>query len=98
MIFGSDLLQSLDINTKLVVATKVIQAIAYLHNQNPAIIHRDIKPEKILISNNLLIVKLCDMGRSNLQTFNTVVTTVAGSEGVQPGKPMYQTPEMLLKR
>ena len=97
-IFGSDLLQSLDINTKLVVATKVIQAIAYLHNQNPAIIHRGIKPENILISKDLLMVNLIDMGLSKLKTFNTVVITVAGSEGVQPGTPMYQAPEILLKR
>ena len=81
MIFGSDLLQPIDVNTKLVIATKVIQAIAYLHNQNPAVIHRDIKPENILISKDLLMVKLCDMGLSKLKTFNKSLQQLRGLKG-----------------
>lgn len=43
---------------------EILQAVEYLHSQNPAIIHRDIKPENILISAQGK-AKLTDFGWSN---------------------------------
>ena len=93
-----DTVQAWNISTKLIVATKIIQAVAYLHNQKPAIIHRDIKPENVLISKDFQAVRLCDYGLSKLKTFNTVVTTVASTEGLQPGTPAFQAPEVLVDK
>ena len=41
---NEDTTQAWDTTTKISVATKITQAVAYLHNQKSAIIHRDIKP------------------------------------------------------
>ncbi len=44
------------------VASDLTKAVTYLHNLNPPIIHSDINPTNVLISNSGLIVKLCDFG------------------------------------
>ena len=38
------------------------------------------------------------MGLSKLKTFNTIITTIASSDGAQLGTTVYQAPEILLDR
>ncbi|KAH3821389.1 hypothetical protein DPMN_123153 [Dreissena polymorpha] len=56
---------SMSMSLKLNVCLKISKAVAYL--QNPMIIHRDIKPEYVLVANEFHVVKLCDMGVSKLR-------------------------------
>lgn len=62
-----------------------IDALCYLHSQNPPILHRDIKPENILLSKNTL--KIADFGWSN--TDDSMRNTYCGT-------PEYLSPEMIL--
>ena len=70
------------------IMRQLVSAIYYLHDMSPPIIHRDIKPEYILLANNS-IIKLTDFGWSNYINF----------EGEQRltfcGTPIYLSPEMI---
>lgn len=57
------------------------EGLEYLHNRKPSIIHRDVKTQNILVTNDLK-VKLCDFG-----LVNTTATTA--------GTPAYMAPELL---
>jgi fused len=54
------------------IAQQLVQALFYLHSNR--IIHRDMKPQNILISANGM-VKLCDFGFARAMSNNTVVLT-----------------------
>ncbi|CAG2110910.1 unnamed protein product, partial [Medioppia subpectinata] len=63
---------------------ELLECVQYLHESKPPVIHRDLKPDNILIDSNInsnRILKLCDFGlakesNTNGQTFsNTVVGT-----------------------
>lgn len=66
--------------------TQVVQALKYLHSQNPPIIHRDLKPENILLDKDDNC-KLADFGSANQRVLT----------GTFVGTPLYMAPEMLLK-
>ena len=63
----------------------MVNAVVYLHTQDPPIFHRDIKPENILLSSGES--KLADFGCSNLLDEERVTYC---------GTPDYIAPEMLL--
>jgi serine/threonine protein kinase len=63
----------------------IIQALVYLHSQNPVILHRDLKPENILIHDGRC--KLSDFGWSNVD---------AEFRNTFCGTPDYLAPEMIL--
>ena len=65
----------------------VISAIYYLHNMKPSIIHRNIKPENILISEEGLIAKITDFFVSNYIEEGEERTTKCGT-------PIYLAPEI----
>ena len=48
------------------IATNISQAIGYLHGNNPCVLHCDIKPANILVSQSFDVVKLCDLGISKV--------------------------------
>ena len=72
-------------NEILDILIQIITGIKYLHDNN--IVHRDIKPQNILLNNN--IIKICDFGfsiiyKSYMDMFNTIC-----------GTPLYMCPEVL---
>lgn len=65
----------------------IVQALIYLHSQNPVILHRDLKPENILLHDGRC--KLSDFGWSNVNGDDDFRNTFCGT-------PDYLAPEMIL--
>jgi fused len=71
------------------IAKQLIQALNYLHSNR--IIHRDMKPQNILIGQNGA-VKLADFGFARSMSYNTIVLTSI------KGTPLYMAPELVQER
>lgn len=72
------------------VMEPVLDAVSYLHQQNPPIIHRDIKPSNILISKDQKVY-LVDFGIAKVGSSGQ--KTATGAQGVTPG---FSPPEQYL--
>ncbi|GMI34661.1 hypothetical protein TeGR_g4500, partial [Tetraparma gracilis] len=68
------------------IAKQLVQALHYLHSNR--IIHRDMKPQNILIGATGT-VKLCDFGFARAMSSDTVVLTSI------KGTPLYMSPELV---
>lgn len=60
-----------DIITKLTY--QISKAVAYMHSQSPAIIHRDLKIENVLLTQDGF-AKLCDFGSATVEVFQPDIT------------------------
>ena len=66
------------------IAMALLEILVYLQNQNPPVIHRNIKPENVLIDEQQTIY-LVDFGFDYLGSGrNTIKTSVAGTAGFMP--------------
>lgn len=71
---------------------------AALHQQQPPIIHRDIKLENVLLSKDKGSFKLCDFGSATTTVWKPGETApvAACEEEIQKyTTPMYRAPEMV---
>ncbi|CAG2112846.1 unnamed protein product, partial [Medioppia subpectinata] len=76
---------------------ELLECVQYLHESNPPVIHRDLKPDNILIDpiySSNRIVKLCDFGLAT--DHNTDGHTASRYEHSVCGALGYMAPEVLL--
>ena len=70
----------------------VLSALDFLHNQNPIIMHRDVKPANILLSPCKTVAKLTDFGLA--KAMDREERLLAMHKG-NTGTPRYMAPEIL---
>ena len=56
--------EELPLHQKVFVLRQVTQAIAYLHNQNPPLVHHDLSPNNVLLNEVSFVTKVSDFGMS----------------------------------
>ncbi|XP_037979616.1 cyclin-G-associated kinase isoform X3 [Motacilla alba alba] len=90
----------LSCDTVLKIFYQTCRAVQHMHKQKPPIIHRDLKVENLLISNQGTI-KLCDFGSATTIAYypdynwSAQKRAVVEEEITRNTTPMYRTPEMI---
>ncbi|CAG2100879.1 unnamed protein product [Medioppia subpectinata] len=77
------------------VFKEILECVQYLHELKPSVIHRDLKPDNILIDPNYRsnrFVKLCDFGLAT--DHNIDRQTASGDEHSIVGTTRYMAPEV----
>jgi len=70
-------------------ASQLLDALQYLHNQNPPILHRDIKPSNLKLTPNGLL-KLVDFGLVKVLSSDEVTITIVQGRGTALYTPLEQ--------
>ncbi|KAH0540074.1 hypothetical protein KQX54_012167 [Cotesia glomerata] len=78
------------------ICLQICQAVSYLHELTCSIIHKDIKLEKILVNEHLM-VKLCDLGLSKISDIDSSspLNTIIGHNF--RGTPMFMALEIIVQ-
>ncbi|XP_065571946.1 uncharacterized protein LOC136034603 isoform X3 [Artemia franciscana] len=69
---------------------QILRGLNYLHNQNPPIVHRDLKCDNIFINGADASVKIGDLGLATFRVRSTVKSVI--------GTPEFMAPEMYEER
>mmetsp|Transcript_5817 Transcript_5817/g.9767 ORF Transcript_5817/g.9767 Transcript_5817/m.9767 type:complete len:639 (+) Transcript_5817:112-2028(+) len=72
---------------KMRISTGLIEGVAFLHSQQPPLIHRDLKPDNILLA-EAFSAKICDFGCCRHEDTSRTMSHSAGT-------PLFRAPEQL---
>ena len=76
------------------ILADVAKGLAYLHNRNPPIIHRDLSAKNVLL-NSAMVAKISDLGNSRIVTVDPL--QLAKTLTRVPGTIVYMPPEAFEK-
>lgn len=79
--------RAIPFSVKTSLLLDICKGLYYLHNQNPAIIHRDLTAKNILI-NSALVAKIADFGVAR------IINPLSNTMTVGPGTIIYMPPEV----
>ena len=77
---------------KAFVLHQITQALAYLHSQNPPLVHHDLSPNNVLLNVVSFVTKLTDFGMSRV-----INPSVISRKSSVKGTPAFMSPEALQK-
>ena len=78
------------LNLKAFVLRQVTQALAYLHNQNPPLVHHDLSPNNVLLNVVSFVTKVSDFGMSR-----AINPSVLSRKSSIKGTQAFMAPEAL---
>ncbi len=78
----------LSASQRLAIAHGVASGLRYCHTQVPPVLHRDLKPGNVLLSEDLRTIKLCDFGSARALANASAMTLGVGTT-------QYMAPEVL---
>ena len=82
------------IHQKAFVLRQVTQAMAYLHSQNPPLIHHDLSSNNVLLYMDSFVTKVSDFGMSRAinPTVLTRKSSIKGTEAFMPPEALHNRP------
>ena len=78
------------LHQKVFVLRQVTQALAYLHNQNPPLVHHDLSPNNVLLNVVSFVTKVSDFGMSR-----AINPSALARKSSIKGTPPFMAPEAL---
>ena len=78
------------LHLKAFVLRQICQALAYLHGQNPPLVHHDLSPNNVLLNMVSFVTKLTDFGMSRAINPSTI-----NRKSSIKGTPAFMSPEAL---
>ena len=78
------------LHLKAFVLRQITQALAYLHSQNPPLVHHDLSPNNVLLNVVSFVTKLTDFGMSR-----AINPSAISRKSSMKGTPAFMSPEAL---
>ena len=86
--------EELPLHQKVFVLRQVTQAIAYLHNQNPPLVHHDLSPNNVLLNVVSYMTKVSDFGMSRAINPSALSrkSSIKGTQAFMPPEALHDPP------
>ena len=82
--------EAFPLGLKAFVLRQITQALAYLHSQNPPLVHHDLSPNNVLLNVVSFVTKLTDFGMSR-----AINPSAISRKSSMKGTPAFMSPEAL---
>ena len=86
--------EEFSLHQKMFVLRQVAQAMAYLHNQNPPLVHHDLSPNNVLLNVVSFVTKVSDFGMSRAINPSALSrkSSIKGTQAFMPPEALHNPP------
>ena len=83
------------LHQKTFVLRQVTQALAYLHSQNPPLVHHDLSPNNVLLNVDSFVAKVSDFGMSRAINPSALSrkSSIKGTQAFMPPEALHDPPQ-----
>ena len=82
------------LHQKVLILRQVAQALAYLHSQNPPLVHHDLSPNNVLLNVVSFVTKVSDFGMSRAINPSSLSrkSSIKGTQAFMPPEALHDPP------